>query len=143
MNNLFETVVGAAPEATDTTATTQSTTATEAGTTEKQPEPQPEPQQMSGFMSFLPFILLILVFYFVLIRPQKKQEKKQKAMLAALQVGDKVVTIGGICGKISKLKDEYVYIETGFVGNPNEKATIKMERAAIKVVETVHEETEA
>ena len=86
-----------------------------------------------------PIIIFVLFFYFVLIRPQKKQEKKQKAMLAALQVGDKVVTIGGICGKISKLKDEYVYIETGSVGNPNEKSTIKFERSAIKTVETIHE----
>ena len=60
-------------------------------------------------------------------------------MLSALQVGDKVVTIGGVCGKISKLKDDYVYIETGFVGNPNEKATLKFERSAIKTVETIHE----
>lgn len=93
-----------------------------------------------GIMSILPFILMIVVCYFILIRPQKKQEKKLKAMLAALQVGDKVVTIGGICGKIAKLKDEYVYIETGFVGNPNEKSTIKMERSAIKTVETIHED---
>ena len=88
-------------------------------------------------------ILLVVMFvalYFFMIRPQKKQEKKTKQMLASLQVGDKVVTIGGICGKITKLKDEHVYIETGFVGNPNERSTIKMERAAIKTVLTIHED---
>ncbi|MDD6735606.1 MAG: preprotein translocase subunit YajC [Clostridiales bacterium] len=85
-------------------------------------------------------VLMIVMFYFLLIRPQKKQEKQQKKMLAALQVGDKVVTVGGICGKISKLKDDYVYIETGFMANPNERTTIKFERAAIKTVLTVHEE---
>ena len=103
---------------------------------------EPEAQAASAAAGYMPIIWLVVmfgVFYFMLIRPQKKQEKKQKEMLAALQVGDKVVTIGGICGKIAKLKDDYVYIETGFVGNPNEKSTIKLERSAIKTVETIHE----
>lgn len=93
-----------------------------------------------GVISILYIVAMLAIFYFILIRPQKKQEKQMKKMLAALQVGDKVVTIGGICGKITKLKDENVYIETGFVGNPNERATLKMERAAIKTVLTVHED---
>ncbi len=91
-------------------------------------------------VAMLPFILMIVLFYFMLIRPQKKQEKKLKAMLAALQVGDKVVTIGGICGKITKLKDEYVFIESGMVGNPNERSTLKLERSAIKTVLTIHDD---
>lgn len=94
----------------------------------------------SGIAAFLPFILMIVIFYFLLIRPQKKQEKKTKEMLAALQIGDKVVTVGGICGKITKIKDDVVYVETGFVGNPNERSTIKLERAAIKTVQTIHDE---
>ena len=69
-----------------------------------------------------------------------KNEDHAKQMLASLQVGDKVVTIGGICGKITKLKDEHVYLETGSVGNPNERSIIKMERAAIKTLLTVHED---
>ncbi len=93
-----------------------------------------------GIVAFLPFILMIVLFYFMLIRPQKKQEKKTKQMLASLQVGDKVVTIGGICGKISKLKDDVVYIETGFVGNPNERSVLKFERSAIKTVQTIHDD---
>lgn len=94
----------------------------------------------SGIMSIMPLILMIIIFYFILIRPQKKQEKKQKAMLAALQIGDKVISIGGICGKITKLKDDAVYLETGFVGNPNEKSVIKIERSAIKTVLTIHDD---
>ncbi len=93
----------------------------------------------AGYMPIIWIVAMFALFYFMLIRPQKKQEKKQKEMLASLQVGDKVITIGGICGKISKLKDEYVYIETGFVGTPDGKATIKFERSAIKKVETIHE----
>ena len=94
----------------------------------------------SPIAAFIPFIAMILIFYFMLIRPQKKQEKQMKKMLASLQVGDKVVTVGGICGKITKLKDEHVYVETGFVGNPNERSVIKFERAAIKSVLTIHED---
>ena len=100
-----------------------------------------ETEVMAG-ASYMPIIWLVVmfaVFYFMLIRPQRKQEKKQREMLAALQVGDKVVTVGGICGKITKLKDDYVYIETGFVGTPDGKSTIKFERNAIKTVETIHE----
>ena len=94
---------------------------------------------VAGYMPIIWLVVMFAVFYFLLIRPQKKQEKKQREMLAALQVGDKVVTVGGVCGKISKLKDDYVYIETGLVGTPDAKATIKFERSAIKRVETIHE----
>lgn len=93
-----------------------------------------------GLVAFMPFILMIVLFYFMLIRPQKKQEKKTRQMLASLQVGDKVVTIGGIRGKITKLKDDVVYVETGFVGNPQERSTIKFDRNAIKTVETIHDD---
>ena len=96
-------------------------------------------QGTAGYMPIVWLVVMFAVFYFMLIRPQKKQEKKQREMLAALQIGDKVVTIGGICGKISKLKDDYVYIETGLVGTPDAKSTIKFERSAIKKVETIHE----
>ena len=85
--------------------------------------------------SFAPMILIILVFYFMLIRPQRKREKETKAMLAALKVGDKIVTIGGICGKVLKIKDTYVFIESGNIGTETEKSVIKMERDAIKSVE--------
>ncbi len=85
--------------------------------------------------SFLPLVLIVLVFYFLLIRPQRKRDKETRAMLDALKVGDKVVTIGGICGKVSKIKDNYVFIETGNIGTDDAKSTIKMERSSIKSVE--------
>lgn len=97
------------------------------------------PQAPTGMdaliQSFLPFLIIILVFYFMIIRPQKKRDKETKAMLDALKVGDKVVTVGGICGKVSKIKDSYVFIETGNIGTQDEKSLIKMERSAIKSVE--------
>lgn len=85
--------------------------------------------------SFLPLVLLIVIFYFMLIRPQRKRDKETKAMLDALKVGDKVVTVGGICGKVSKIKDSFVFVETGNIGTQEEKSLIKFERSAIKSVE--------
>ena len=99
-----------------------------------------QPEQVSSMFSIIWIVAMIVVFYLVLVRPQKKQEKKMKEMLAALQVGDKVITAGGIAGKIVKIKDDFVYLETGFVGNPNQQATLKMEKAAIKICETEHED---
>ncbi len=89
--------------------------------------------------SFLPMLLVILLLYFVMIRPQRKKEKELKAKIDAMQIGDKVVTIGGICGKVTRIKDDYVFIESGNIGTPNEKSVIKFERSAIKTVETIHE----
>jgi len=81
---------------------------------------------------------MILVMYFIMIRPQRKKEKELKAQIDAMKVGDKVVTIGGICGKVVRIKDEYVFIESGNVGTPDEKSVIKFERSAIKAIETIH-----
>lgn len=84
--------------------------------------------------TILMFVLIIAMFYFMIIRPQKKREKETKAMLNAMKVGDKVVTIGGICGKVVKIKDNYVYLETG-TGKQEEMSYLKMERDAVKTVE--------
>lgn len=96
---------------------------------------------MATYGSLIWIVLLFVLMYFMMIRPQKKQQKEMQKMLAALEVGDKVVTIGGICGKVTKLKDDVVYIETGFMANPNERTTLKMERSSIKTVQTIHEDT--
>lgn len=90
-------------------------------------------------VSMLPMVLIIALLYFIMIRPQRKKEKELKAQIDAMQIGDKIVTIGGICGKVCKIKDEYVYIETGNVGTPNDRSVIKFERSAIKTVETIHD----
>jgi preprotein translocase subunit YajC len=62
-------------------------------------------------VSFLPMLAIIAVFYFLLIRPQQKKAKETRAMLAALQKGDEVVTAGGIVGRISKLGEQYATLE--------------------------------
>ncbi len=91
---------------------------------------------MAAIGSLMPLILMILFMYIILIRPQKKKEKALKEKIANMKVGDKVVTIGGIAGKVSRIKDEFVIIETGSTGNPAEKSFIKFERSAIKDVQT-------
>ena len=68
-------------------------------------------QASGSAMPFLPMIAIFVVFYFLLIRPQQKRAKETKAMLAALQKGDEVITAGGIIGKIAKLNDQYAAIE--------------------------------
>ena len=88
---------------------------------------------MELLITFLP---MVLIFYFMIIRPQKKQQKKMSEMLASLQVDDKIVTIGGVVGKITKIKDDEVIIETG-IGN--DKSHIKFQKAAISTVLTIHE----
>lgn len=61
--------------------------------------------------SFLPIILMFVVMYFLMIRPQQKRAKEQKAMMDALAKGDEVVTAGGILGKIAKVSEGYVTLE--------------------------------
>jgi preprotein translocase subunit YajC len=64
-----------------------------------------------SLISFLPIILMFVVLYFLMIRPQMKRQKEQKAMIDALGKGDEVITAGGILGKITKAGDAYVTIE--------------------------------
>ena len=68
---------------------------------------------MNTVATILPLILLIGIMYFLLIRPHKKREKEINAMRSGLQVGDEIITIGGICGKIVKTKDESLVIQVG------------------------------
>ncbi|WP_234087620.1 preprotein translocase subunit YajC [Azonexus sp. R2A61] len=64
-----------------------------------------------GFMQLLPMILMFVVLWFLMIRPQMKKAKEHKALLAALQKGDEVVTGGGLVGKVTKVDDSYVKVE--------------------------------
>lgn len=63
--------------------------------------------------TFIPLILLLVVMYFLLIRPQRKREKNINEMRSRVQVGDEIITIGGICGKVVKTKDESLIIQVG------------------------------
>jgi preprotein translocase subunit YajC len=65
----------------------------------------------AGLMSFLPIILMFVLLYFLMIRPQMKRAKEHKAMVEALQKGDEVVTAGGVLGRITKVSEAYVTVE--------------------------------
>ena len=81
----------------------------------------------TGFMNFLPIILMFVLLYFLMIRPQMKRAKETKAMIESLQKGDEVVTAGGVVGLISKLGDQYVTLEIA----PNTE--IVVQRSAVQV----------
>ena len=80
-------------------------------------------------MSFLPLVLIVVVFYLFFIRPQMKKSKDQKKFREALQKGSKVVTIGGIHGKILEVSDKTVTIE---VAN---QVQMKFEKSAVSMNE--------
>jgi preprotein translocase subunit YajC len=66
---------------------------------------------IAGLSSFLPIILMFAVLYFLMIRPQMKRQKEQKAMIDAIGKGDEVVVAGGLLGKVSKVGEAYITIE--------------------------------
>jgi preprotein translocase subunit YajC len=72
-------------------------------------------------MSLLPLILMFVLLYFLLLRPQMRRAKEQKQMLGALQKGDEVVTSGGTLGRITKVSDNYVSVEIA----PNVEITVQ------------------
>jgi preprotein translocase subunit YajC len=88
-----------------------------------------------GLIGFLPLILMFVLLWFLLIRPQMKRQKEHKQMVEALQKGDEVVAAGGLVGRITKLSDNYVTLEIapdteivvqrGAVQMPLPKGTIK------------------
>ncbi|OIO69221.1 MAG: preprotein translocase subunit YajC [Zetaproteobacteria bacterium CG1_02_53_45] len=67
--------------------------------------------QDSGFASLIPLLLIMVIFYFLLIRPQQKKLKEHRNLVDALQKGDKVLTGGGVFGKVTEVKDDIVKVE--------------------------------
>jgi preprotein translocase subunit YajC len=67
----------------------------------------------STLITLAPLVLMFVVLYFIMIRPQMKRQKEHKAMIEALAKGDEVVTAGGLLGKVTKLGESYVSIEAG------------------------------
>ena len=87
--------------------------------------------------SFLPMVVIFVLFYFMLIRPQMKQAKAQREMIEALKVGDEVVTSSGILGKVTKVGDSVVSLEiaTDIVINVQKPAIqAKLEKGTIKTL---------
>ena len=88
-----------------------------------------------SLVSLVPLILIIVVFYFLLIRPQRKKDKQDAIMRKNLQVGDEVVTAGGVVGIVFSIKDDTVVVET--VGD---RSKIRVKKWAIAQNLTVHED---
>ena len=85
---------------------------------------------LGSLSTFLPLVLIVVVFYFILWRPQQKQKKARAEMLKNMKVGDRVKSIGGIYGRIVEMKDDTITLETG-----RDKVKIVFDRAAISTVE--------
>ena len=85
---------------------------------------------MDGFVSIIMIVVLFVVLYFFMIRPQKKQEKKDAQMRDSLEVGDEVTTIGGIIGKVVSIKGETFVLET-----TKDKTKIRFLKGAIRSVD--------
>lgn len=85
----------------------------------------PAQDPTGGMMQFLPLIVIFVLFYFMLIRPQMKRAKEQKNMIDALQKGDEVVTAGGNLGKVVKVGENYVSVEIA------ENVVVNVQKAAI------------
>jgi preprotein translocase subunit YajC len=83
-------------------------------------------EHFGAIASFLPLILLFVIFYFLLIRPQQAQQKKRKEMLSNLKKGDRVVSIGGIYGMLREVRDDVVVLRIA------DNINIKLARGGIE-----------
>jgi preprotein translocase subunit YajC len=92
------------------------------------------PQDGSALLQFIPFIAIIGIFYFLIIRPQNKKQKETQRMLDALKKGDRVVTIGGIHGIIQTVKERSVVLKV------DDNVKLEFNRSAISTVESVAKE---
>ena len=81
-----------------------------------------------GITQYLPLFVLILVFYFLILRPQQKRAKEQKIMIEALQKNDEVVAAAGLLGRVSKVEENYVSLEVA------EGVTINVQKSAVQTV---------
>lgn len=128
-------ITSAAAEA----ATAAANTATAAGATA---DPNAAVQEVNPVISllftFAPLVLIFVIFYFMMIRPQRKKDKQVKEMLNNLKAGDRVCTIGGIYGTITGLKDDTVTLAVG-----RENTTMVIARWGIRSVEEVTIENDA
>ena len=84
-----------------------------------------------------PIVLIVVLMYFVMIRPQRKKQKEEQKMRNSIRVGDEITTIGGLCGRVINIKEDALVIETGA---DRSKMTIK--KWALQSCETIHDPNE-
>jgi preprotein translocase subunit YajC len=82
----------------------------------------------AGIMTFLPFVAIIAIFYFLIIRPQSRKQKETQKMLSALKKGDRIVTIGGMHGVIQNVRDHTVIVKV------DESVKLEFNRSAISSI---------
>jgi preprotein translocase subunit YajC len=87
---------------------------------------------VSSLMGMAPILLMFVVLYFLMIRPQMKRQKEHKALLAALAKGDEVISAGGLLGKVTKVSDNYVTIEVAELAD--KPIEIMMQKASVSAV---------
>lgn len=83
------------------------------------------PGSAGGLASFIPLVLMFVIFYFLLIRPQQKKAKEHKEMIAAIKKGDRIITSGGIHGQITAVDDTTLTVEI------SDKVRVKLNRANV------------
>jgi len=91
-----------------------------------------------GWLGFAPLIFIFAIFYFLLIMPQQRRQKKWQQMLGELKTGDKVVTSGGLRGTIVALKDDYIHLRV-----PPDNLRIEVSRGSVTSVSTAEEANKA
>ena len=89
------------------------------------PAPAGVGDMMSSLASMLPLLLMFVVLYFVMIRPQMKKQKEHRAMIEALAKGDEVVTAGGLIGRVSRIDDAFIGVEL------SQGVEVQMQRASV------------
>ncbi len=89
---------------------------------------------LAMLIQFAPFILILVLMYFLMIRPQKKKQKEEQQMRNNLRVGDELTTIGGVCGRVVSIKDDTITIESGA-----DRSKLQFKKWAIQSVETKHD----
>lgn len=89
-------------------------------------------------LSFLPIVALLVLMYFIMLRPQQKKEKKATGMRNSIEVGDSVTTIGGLVGRVASLKEDSFVLETGA-----DRTKIRLKRWAIQEVEKLSLDSDA
>lgn len=98
---------------------------------------QSQQQRGPGLIGFLlPFLFIFAVFYFLIILPQSRQEKKRKQMLASLKKGDRVVTTGGLIGQITKVDKDIVSLKI------SKDVVVKIERGSVKAILSPSQQSE-
>lgn len=97
-----------------------------------------QPGAMDLLGTFWPFLLVIVVVYFFMVRPQKKRDKALQDMRSNIEIADEIVTVGGIIGRVVSIRDDSLVIETG-----SDRSKIRISKWAVQTNNTAHERVDA